>query len=282
MSLRCGAPGRGPDRGACRREDRSAQFSRCGHARAPRADQRPGGRRAGGEDRERRAGAGRAPAAARQFRGAESQRPPARGPAHRRVAHRVQHGAQRRDCLCDVAAAPRRSLQGRARATGRALAGVGARGGHVPSRGQAIHAGQCRYRLARRPAAERRQTLSTDARREIPGAARRHRHLPETGGRMARAPGAGHPAQLGTVGRHHRRRGRQRESRARARRHHRSHRRAQRRRRHDLAGPRSAGRGNVVPRHAGRAPHEAGRRRLRRRTGRIARGDFISRQALGA
>ena len=56
---------------------------------------------------------------------------------------------------------------------GRAVAEVGARRGGEPRGGAALHPGQCRHRAARRPAAVRRQALSTDARRAFSRAARR-------------------------------------------------------------------------------------------------------------
>ena len=110
------------DNRACGREDRPAELSRHRRARAQGARQRRRRNRARRARHQRRARARRAPAATREFRGAQFQRQTPHRPAHRDLAHRLQHGAQRDDRVCDVPVAPRRSLQGPRRAADRTVA----------------------------------------------------------------------------------------------------------------------------------------------------------------
>ncbi len=123
---------------------------------------------------------------------------PHRRPAPGAVAHRLQHGAQRDHRLRDVAAAPRRSLQGSRTAARRAVAVVGAHRRREPRGGQAFHRAstptpRCSAGLL---GGIGKLYLLTRAAR-FPGVLGDAGHLPAHRRRMARAHRAGHPAQLG-------------------------------------------------------------------------------------
>ncbi len=157
------------------REDRSAEFSRCRHARAQGADERRGGNRRRREDRQRGARARGATHAARELGHAQSGWQTPEQPARRDGAHRPQHGLQRHHRLRDVAAAARRNVQGRPGASRQALVRSRAPRGREPRDRAALHLAERRHGAARRPAAVRRQALSTDPRRAFPRAARGRR-----------------------------------------------------------------------------------------------------------
>ena len=101
----------------------------------------------------------RPPAAARELRRAQFQRQGGHGPAHGREPHGLQHGAQRRDRVCDVAAqeggCAQRPREAARRCCGSAAPRVAAMI-HVVAR--RLAQGEPRHRDARRPAARRRRS----------------------------------------------------------------------------------------------------------------------------
>ena len=159
------------------------------HARAPRAHQRPGRRRARGAHHQRRARAGGAPAAARELRGTESQRPPASPTCARpyRASASTWRAAPPSPSPCRSCAAPRPT-----RAWASALAELWQQSAHVAAMSHVVAKRFTQVNadtalLAGLLQGVGKLYLLTRA-VTFPVGAGRRRHLPAPRRRMARAP----------------------------------------------------------------------------------------------